>query len=442
MIAAVAAGYDLIIVGGGAAGLAAARRLSTRGLRVLLLEARDRLGGRVHTLRFPDLPLPVETGAEFVHGLPRPTWDIIRAAPLPAVELPDTHCQFFRGRLVRQRDFWAEAAQLLGKLQELRSDRLTFAEFLDRHPRSPQRIGELVSAYVEGFNAADARKIGAKAVGEAEKAQAAVEADRSFRLATGYDRVIQWLAAGLAPGRCDIRLQAPVKQVAWQRGGARVLAAEAEYRATKCLITVPLSLLKETGGIGAIRFSPEITAIRAAASRMEMGAVVKLLMLFREPFWEGPLPTLPKGQTLRDTLFVHGLASELPFPTWWSMLPFRTPLLMGWAAGPAAQRLSGLPPYALRDAGIASLATITGLPFQRLLSLLHRYHAFDWQSNPFARGAYSYLRVGGGQSPQTLARPLKDTLFFAGEATDDENFGTVAGAIASGHRAAEQILRK
>src|SRR5207253_9618515 len=98
--------YHVVIVGAGAAGLAAARELSGRGKRVCLLEARDRIGGRIHTLRLPVTPLPIELGAEFIHGDVGTTFHIVDAASLLAYELPDDHWWSEKGKWERIGDFW------------------------------------------------------------------------------------------------------------------------------------------------------------------------------------------------------------------------------------------------------------------------------------------------------------------------------------------------
>src|SRR3954451_9741312 len=106
--------HDVLIIGAGAAGLAAARKLSRANLRVLILEARDRTGGRIHTIRQPGHPLPIELGAEFVHGKPPETWEIIRAAHLAANEGSESHWQFLAERLREASGFWDDVEKVLG----------------------------------------------------------------------------------------------------------------------------------------------------------------------------------------------------------------------------------------------------------------------------------------------------------------------------------------
>ena len=124
--------FDTLILGAGGAGLAAARRLSQNGQRVIVLEARDRVGGRVHTLHEQDWPVPVELGAEFVHGRPRETWDIIRAADLNAYDVPDEHLHLTGGRLRKIDHFWSRVDDVMARMEKLRrpKDNLSFAEYV------------------------------------------------------------------------------------------------------------------------------------------------------------------------------------------------------------------------------------------------------------------------------------------------------------------------
>jgi monoamine oxidase len=111
-----------------------------------------------------------------------------------------------------------------------------------------------------------------------------------------------------------------------------------------------------------------------------------------------------------------------------------------WAGGPRADALAELHETGLVDRALASLGRALSVPRSRLEDLLEAWRAHDWRRDPCSRGAYSYVGVGGLPAQRALTRPCEGTLFFAGEATEPEEMGTVAGAIASGQRAARQIL--
>jgi len=171
---------------------------------------------------------------------------------------------------------------------------------------------------------------------------------------------------------------------------------------------------------------------------------VKVVFRFRERFWDDDRFVEERAATKswqRGTplTFVH--ASDRFMPTWWTTTPIRSPLLIGWAGGHAADALLAEGPEALRDRGLDALARTWRVPRRRLDSLLAGTFTHDWQSDPYSRCAYSYAAVGGRHAHDALAKPLRKTLFFAGEATSSDQTGTVAGAIESGFRAAREALR-
>ena len=133
-------------------------------------------------------------------------------------------------------------------------------------------------------------------------------------------------------------------------------------------------------------------------------------------------------------------SSDRYVPTWWTTAPVRSPMLTAWAGGHAADRLLSESPASRIDRALASLASIFKMQRSVIDDLLSTTHLHDWQAAPFSRGAYSYAAVGGTRAHKELGKPVASTLFFAGEATNDEETGTVSGAITSGKRAAAEFL--
>lgn len=436
---------DVIVIGAGAAGLAASRQLSGAGMSVLILEARNRLGGRIHTERQLGSSLPIELGAEFVHGTPSETWDILRSARLAVCDVADTHWFLRDGQLSHDLQFWGKIEAIFSRIKKVSEPDLSFAEYLERYCADmPVNVKGMALAFVEGFDAADPRRAGVRGLAEEQEASDEIEEDRSFRIIDGYDRVIQHLAAGLDPSLCDVRLGTVVTEVSWKKDAVGVIAlaggTRQTYQARRLLITIPLGVLKAANGAtGAIHFTPDLREKREAIARLEMGSIVKTILHFREPFWETEqFATLPSGESLRDACFLHAHGPKIF--TWWTMLPMRSSVLVGWSGGPIAEALSHRNPDEVIQEALTSLSQFLKVDASELATRFERAIVADWQSDPFSRGAYSYAGVGGTGAREALAQAIQGTLFFAGEATHAGQSGTVAGAIASGYRAAGEII--
>ena len=181
--------YDIAIIGAGAAGLSAARVLSGAQKRICLIEARPRIGGRVHSLHFADLPLPIELGAEFIHGEAASTFSIVESAALAVAQLPDDHWWLRGGKCERIADFWGGMDEVRAKIGSLRRD-ISFAEFLRRRDDLSPDQRELARSFVEGYHAAHADRISAAALRSADEEQEDGSSNRQFRIVNGQDALI------------------------------------------------------------------------------------------------------------------------------------------------------------------------------------------------------------------------------------------------------------
>jgi monoamine oxidase len=435
---------DVIVIGGGVAGLAAARALSHRGRRVIVVEARPRLGGRVLTLHDPAWPLPVELGAEFLHGEAEGTRRAAEAAGARVVELPDVHVWTRAGRLRPMDRHWDDVGGLLRGARGLRRD-LPFSDFLARRRRARQGVREAARAYVEGYVAALPDRVSARWLAESA---GDIAHQRQYRLEAGYHPIVEWLRSGLDPAKTEVRLATMVESVEWSRGKVRVHLRTLAGRplpavsARAAILTVPIGVLKAAPpAAGAIEFRPPVPGLAATLARLEMSPVRKLVLRFREAFWEEPgflearLPAAAR-RLARTLSFLHD--PQGAFPTWWTAAPRRVPVLTAWAGGPHALGL-GDDEAGVLERALDALARALRVARGRLDEGLEGWATHDWQADPFSRGAYSYVAVGGLGAPRRLARPVAGTLFFAGEATSLEETGTVSGAIASGVEAAGKV---
>lgn len=405
---------EIIVIGAGAAGLAAAASLARAGRSVLVLEARSRIGGRCLTLRHPALDAPVELGAEFIHGRPAATVALLRKTRTKAIESTRTQRMLWQGRLVSVNAFSAarQAAQV-----PVTKD-TSFASYLDRQTLSA-RAKALATMMVQGFDAADPRKASAADIVEEWGAEAIGASQQ--RPVGGYGPLLDRLAGSGA----RLQLQTAVREVRWRRGrvevGGTFQGQPFRASAKRAIVTLPLGVLQS----GAVRFFPALNEKKFALAKLASGPVIRVALVFASRFWE---------KRCADVAFFH--SPQAPFPTFWTPLPMRAPLLTAWAGGPKAARLAGRGSQALVH---LALQTVEGV-LQQEGSLAAAY-VQDWRADPYARGGYSYVKVNGEGARGQLAAPLEATLFFAGEATNTEGeSGTVGGALQSGERAAREAL--
>jgi len=420
---------QVLIIGAGAAGLLAARELATAGWQVLIVEARDHIGGRVHTLTPPGFGRAIEAGAEFLHGEVPLTRTLLAEAGLLWQTASGQTYLVQDGQVKADDTFFAQLPLLLARLATLAQD-MPLADFLTQEFAGPEHtpLRAMATQFAEGYDAADARRVSAWALRE-EWAQDG--ADESERPVGGYGPLLAWLAAQAQAAGATLHLATPIRRIDWQPGLVQVLAETgATYQAAQVLCTVPLGVWQRGADEpGYLRFTPELPTHRAAAARLGFGPVIKVVFEFQTAFWEARLPEL------------EFLLSDAPVPTWWSQRPDAPTQLTGWVAGPAAQRLLTTSADALLQLALESLAPLLATPLAELRAQLLGSYVRNWGAEPHAYGAYSYPTVGAPAARAALAAPVANTLFFAGEAVyEGPAAGTVEAALVSGQVAARALL--
>ena len=436
----------VIIVGAGMAGLAAACALARSGVLVSILEARDRIGGRVFTLHDPASECPIELGAEFIHGRPPEIWKTLRKSKIEILEMEGDSWCTDHGKL-RPCDFFSQVDDLLEKMTPKSPDE-SFLAFLKRLPAakndSERETRRRATSYVSGFNAADPSLVGVQWLVKGMKAEERIEGDRVFRARNGYEDLLNIFREQIGADEITLHTGCVVETVTWKPGKIKITARERGHRRTfhtaRAILTLPLSLMKAPPGkAGVVKFDPALPPEKIQAlGKLEMGHVIRVVLRFRRRFWETISPSPRKNLSRMSFLFTQ----DKWFPTWWTSLPQKNPILTAWAPFRSAEKLSGQSHAFVVERALRSLAKSLAIPAKNIRAELENAYVHDWQSDPFSRGAYSYGKVGANRAQQILARPLENTLFFAGEATDTIGHnGTVHGAIASGHRAARQILQ-
>src|SRR5438552_8514667 len=258
---------DAIVVGAGVAGLAAAETLARGGLQVILLEARDRVGGRLWTSRTAD-GHPVELGAEFIHGMPPAMFRRIAAARLRTREVTGDMWRVEDGCWSRFDRKFGEQEEILSKMPERGRD-LSFAAYLKRRsPPVPAELRPYLMEYISGFHAADPKKISVHSLAQGERASEEIDGDRQFRLPGGNGALVEAMRARLPAGQVRLHLRTVVEKIAWGRGEVHVTARDGgqkqEFRGRCAVVALPLGVLKADE----VEFDPPIKSKRGALRKL------------------------------------------------------------------------------------------------------------------------------------------------------------------------------
>ena len=422
---------SVLIVGAGIAGIGAARLLNAAGFKVTILEARDRLGGRIWT--DDALGVPLDMGAAWIHGSRRnPLTALARAAGIHGVASDfDSVALYTRnGRRLTQAQLEAVAAlttEILDELEAAKAHALvdestSVADVLATLLPEYELIGTEKRAVLWALASEIELEWGAEA---RDLSLLAWNEDRAFSgdhllLREGYGRLIAFLARDL-----DVRLGLTVSRVSYTPSGVQLTAADGRiFEADRALITLSIGVLQS----GAITFAPALPAGKQAAlQRLRMGLLNKVALRFPRTFWD---ETLHRFAYLSEDI-------EETFEFFNLHVLHAQPILVALVRGRHAQRLEQMPPE--RAAGLA-FKTLKRA-FGSAIPEPESFAVTAWQRDPFARGAYSHVPPNARRLDYGLiARSVRNRLFFAGEGTLSTYPATVHGALMSGEREAQRII--
>jgi monoamine oxidase len=399
---------DGVVIGAGAAGIAAARHLADSGLSVVVLEARGRIGGRAHTVHAGDHA--IDLGCGWLHSADENEWTkIARELGFAVDDLPPPWARpalETNFSAAEQKDYWAAWERFYTRIEEGADSDRPMSDCFEPGGRWNAVLGAMVT-YING---AEADKMSLR------EYAAYHDSNMNKRLARGYGALIEAYAAPL-----DIRRDCPVSLIDHAGARVRIVTPQGELAARSVIVAVPPGVIATE----ALRFSPALPAKRDAAHALPLGVADKVFLKLDRP------DDLPKDTRLFGSTTTIETGS-------YTLRPFGRPMIDGYFGGEFARTVEREGDGAFAAFAIEQVAAVLGNDMRKRLTPIAES---AWARDPWSLGSYSYGNPGAGKARAALAAPVNERLFFAGEHCSREDFSTAHGAYRSGITAANQAIK-
>ena len=426
---------QVIIIGAGAAGLMAARELSRVGKKVIILEARDRIGGRIWPLSEEEFGYPAQGGAEFVHGLAPVTKALLREAGLTYVDMPEDGemWRFINGEPeknnlspIEDPQFAPYKPEIKEKLEALKED-ISISNFLEKYFNEDQydSLRNWIIGMVKGYDAADPKRISSFSLREEWLGG---KEWQQGRVKEGYGALLGYLESDCIKNGVEILLKHEVESVECKENKVDILCKNGEkYESPKVVITTSLPTLSR------IEYNPALPEKMLAAEKIGFGGAIKIILRFKERWWINTLNN--------DLSHMTFMIADKRVRAWWTQYPELNPALVGWIPGPASEEFINMSDKEILNIVLDSLADSFRVERGLIDEQLVASKIVNWPVDPFTKGAYSYSTPKAPKAYKELRTPVNNMIFFAGEALCAGNeTATVEGALASGKEVANNLL--